>query len=56
MKPSFDVNGDGEISVADINVVIQHILSGVFAKNCDVNADGEITVADINAIIDVIIY
>ena len=56
VKPSFDVNGDGEISVADINVVIQHILSGVFAKNCDVNADGEITVADINAIIDVIIY
>lgn len=50
-----DVNGDGEVTVADINVVIDTILLGQFKENCDVNGDGEITVADINRIIDYIL-
>ena len=51
-----DVNGDGEVTVADINYVINIILGGDgdhFAA--DVNKDGEISVADINYVIDAII-
>ena len=50
-----DVNGDGEVTVADINAVIDCILSSSFIKSRDVNGDGEITVADINMIINAII-
>ena len=51
-----DVNGDGEVTIADINAVIDAILGGssqgVFA---DVNGDGEVTIADINAVTDAIL-
>jgi len=46
-----DVNGDGEVTVADINAVIEAIFSGGFNKVADVNGDGEIGIADINAVI-----
>ena len=47
-----DVNGDGEINIADINAVIDLILSGGFTANGDVNNDGEINIADINVILN----
>lgn len=47
-----DVNGDGEINIADINAVIDLILSGGFTANADVNRDGEINIADINVILN----
>ena len=50
-----DVNGDGEVNIADINVVIDMILSGTFNTNGDVNGDGEVNIADINAVIDLIL-
>ena len=50
-----DVNGDGEISIADVNVIIQAILTDVFLPAADVNHDSEITVADINAVIRIIL-
>ena len=50
-----DVNADGEISVADINIVIEIIKGRKYndetMQRADVNGDGEITVADINMII-----
>ena len=50
-----DVNADGEISVADINMVIEIIKGRQYSdetmQRADVNGDGEITVADINMII-----
>ena len=51
-----DVNGDGEITVADINVIIDMILSGTFEARGDVNGDHEVTVADINVVIDIILH
>ena len=55
-----DVNADGEITVADINVVIDIILGRRYneetMRRADVNCDGEITVADINAIIELILH
>lgn len=48
-----DVNGDGEVTVADVNAVIEVMLGGSNAWPADVNGDGEVTVADVNAVIDV---
>ena len=54
-----DVNGDGEINIADINGLI-NILLGGFAnydvrQRSDVNYDGELNIADINGIIDILL-
>lgn len=56
VEPDVDVNGDGEVTVADVNKVIESILSSNFIERCDVNGDGEITVADINKIIEAILH
>ena len=63
-----DVNGDGEINIADANNVIEVIVHGPGSGGhsrlpsgeslldvADVNSDGEINIADINAILDAII-
>jgi formylglycine-generating enzyme required for sulfatase activity len=50
-----DANNDGEVNIADINVVIDVILGGGSNAAADVNGDGEINIADINAIIDIIL-
>jgi hypothetical protein len=54
-----DVNDDGEVSIADINLVIGVILGGEadesVLQSADVNWDGEVTVADVNMIIDLIL-
>ena len=67
--PSGDVNGDGEVSIADANSVINIIINGGgsghdhspsnsdidWPNPADVNGDGEVNIADINAIIDMIL-
>ena len=52
-----DVNGNGEVNIADVNAVISLILNGGGADNprADVNGDGEINIADVNAIILIIL-
>ena len=51
-----DVNGDGEVNIADINALLGDILSGVqHYANDDVNEDGEINIADVNNVIDIIL-
>ena len=50
-----DVNGDGEVGIADINAIIDLILSGGFLPVADVNSDDEVNIADINAVIDIIL-
>ncbi len=50
-----DVNGDGEVNIADINAVIDMILSGRFDPKGDVNSDGEVNIADVNVLIDIIL-
>ena len=44
-----DVNADGDVTIADVNVVLDAIMSGVSSANCDVNNDGDITIADVMA-------
>ena len=50
-----DVNGDGEVNIADVNAIIDMILSGSMDAKGDVNGDGEVNIADVNAIIDIIL-
>ena len=50
-----DVNVDGEVNIADVNTVIDTILSSALLPAADVNGDGEINIADINALIDIIL-
>ena len=57
--PAGDVNGDGEVSIADVTSVIDILLGG-FAnydkrKRADVNHDNELTIADVTSIIDYIL-
>ena len=49
-----DANGDGEVNVADVDYVIEHIGEplDVTNKAADVNGDGEINVADVDYIIE----
>ena len=49
------MNGDGEVNIADVNIVISHILSGEMDSNCDVNEDQEVNIADVNIIINIIL-
>ena len=56
--PKGDVNGDGEVTIADVNADITIILGAKYddamMERADVNEDGEITVSDINEIIKII--
>ena len=51
-----DVNGDGEVNIADINAVINIILvgNGDHTK-ADVNGDHKVNIADVNTIINIIL-
>ncbi len=50
-----DVNGDGEINIADVNAVIDKILSHSGDEKFDVNGDGEVNIADVNTVISIIL-
>lgn len=50
-----DANGDGQVTKADADLIVQHYLGlpaeGINLENSDVNGDGEITIADANAVL-----
>lgn len=53
-----DVNGDGEVTIADVNDIIEriiniHIQTGLIQY--DVNGDKEVNIADVNTIIHIIL-
>lgn len=54
-----DVNGDGEVNIADVNCLVDVILgyksNDDFDGRADVDHDDEVNVADINAVIDAIL-
>ena len=50
-----DVNGDGEVGIADVNALIDMILSGNISDSGDVNGDGEVSIADVNKVISIIL-
>lgn len=50
-----DVNGDGEVNIADINNVVNAILVGDTDEAFDVNGDDEVNIADINEVVQTIL-
>ncbi len=50
-----DVNSDGEVNIADVNTLIDMILSGDVELPGDVNDDGEVNIADVNTLINLIL-
>ena len=50
-----DVNGDGEVNIADVNAIIDMILNDTNDNAGDVNGDGEINIGDVNAVIGIIL-
>ncbi len=53
--PVGDVNDDGEVNIADVNALIDMILTGNTNAKGDVNDDSEVNIADVNALIDIIL-
>ncbi len=51
-----DVNGDGEVNIADVNAVIDMVLMGSTMPSGDVNGDGEVSIADVNAVLSIILH
>ena len=58
--PKGDVNGDGEVTIADVNALLQIILGADADEatmiRADVNEDGEIGLADVNEVINIILH
>ena len=54
-----DVNGDGQVNIADINVLVDIVLGGEYMDDvmarADVNEDREVNIADISALVDIIL-
>lgn len=57
--PVGDVNGDGELSIADINALIDIILGNPaddeMMERADVNNDGEVSIGDVSALVDLLL-
>lgn len=52
-----DVNGDGQVTIADVTALIDSLLSGVEVPThvADVNGDGQVTIADVTELIDMLL-
>ena len=50
-----DVNGDGEVSIADVTMLVDLVLNDNSSDNSDVNADGETGIADVTALVGIIL-
>ena len=50
-----DVNSDDEITVADINALLDALPTSEVTTRLDINGDGEVNIADVNTLIDMIL-
>ena len=54
-----DVDGDGNVNIADVTALIDYLLSGdassIVIENADCNADNEVDIADVTSLIDLIL-
>ena len=53
------MNGDGEVSIADVSALIDYLLSEddtlIVIEKSDIDGDGEISIADVTALIDILL-
>ena len=51
-----DVNGDGSVTIKDVTVLIDLLLSdGTMTEGADVNGDGDVTIKDVTMLIDMLL-
>ncbi len=54
-----DINGDGEVNVADVTTLVDYILgknpTNCYESACDINGDNEINVSDVTSLVDIIL-
>ena len=49
-----DVNGDGEVSIADVTALVTLVMSSSSNENSDINGDGETSIADVTTLVNMI--
>lgn len=50
-----DVNEDGEVTIADVTLLVNVILGKSEAENTDINVDGFVTIADVTTLVNIIL-
>lgn len=50
-----DVNGDGEVNLADMNAIFDIILGNGYTAAADVNGDGNISIDDVVELVDILV-
>ena len=50
-----DVNLDGLVSIADVTILIDQLLSRTPGTNSDVNEDGNVSISDVTVLIDMLL-
>ena len=60
LRPRGDVNCDWELSIADVNALVDAVTSGIdyhpfYTYDLDLNGDKEINIADINLAVDALL-
>ncbi|HAP49869.1 MAG TPA: hypothetical protein DCQ56_01410, partial [Porphyromonadaceae bacterium] len=49
-----DVNGDGEVSIADVTALVDLVMRDAANPRSDVNGDGETSVADVTTLVSLL--
>lgn len=49
-----DCNGDGEITLLDVQTFVETLTSGVFSREADINGDGVVDLLDVGGFIDLL--
>ncbi len=52
---SYDVNGDGRVSIADVATLVSIILGNNIGIRADMDGDGSVTSADVTVLLDIIL-
>lgn len=60
VKPDLgDVNGDGEVNITDVTVLINYLLtddaSFIVIEKADINGDGDINITDVTALVNILL-
>lgn len=50
-----DVNGDGEVGIADLTMLVSLVMEGTSNERSDVNGDGETGVADVTFLVNILL-
>jgi hypothetical protein len=49
-----DANGDGEVTLLDVDPFVQLLTAGVYVEACDVNEDGSLTLLDVDPFVQLL--